>query len=427
MNAIGALWRAIKSDLPSGFPTITGPLSESDLSDQFNSVLKIYTGYNESNPCTILLYEKDGSKPKFTENKATAAALNAKTIKHPDFLKFLDYCDVRSGIYIAVEKMTPLVLYSDAPCNWDFSWNIFTMINALSFLHQHAKKTHNALSPYSVYVTQDGEWKLGCLEQATDLNPQSEATDRIGLAFLICFAHQIKSGKANWNEISSQSPHSLERLVPNDLGKLIKRITSPNESLSYILETDSVFQAPLVLIQLFLRNIVLESKERINQFFVDLPPRLNSVDINARIQILKMLAISANLWASVEHSVKQEVIFAAANNIEDPDIYRQTVLNAFISPWLQENNKTSVFMTLHAANMYAFAVDDKFAIKHAGILSKCMKDNSPELRDIVVRALVHLVPKMDMHNQQNTINALMPLALKDSQTFVRQNALTALR
>ncbi|CAB3257131.1 unnamed protein product [Arctia plantaginis] len=98
---------------------------------------------------------------------------NLLKYRHPCIVRYVSAWQQRSTLHLATEYVQPLshVLRSQTPLQRCIGLN--NILRALVFLHEQAGMSHNNVSVSAVYVTGDGQWKLGGLQY---LCPVSELT-----------------------------------------------------------------------------------------------------------------------------------------------------------------------------------------------------------------------------------------------------------
>uniref|UniRef100_A0A1E1W001 Protein kinase domain-containing protein n=1 Tax=Pectinophora gossypiella TaxID=13191 RepID=A0A1E1W001_PECGO len=99
---------------------------------------------------------------------------NLLKYRHPCIIRYISAWQQRSTLHLATEYVQPLshILNSQTPLQLCIGLN--NILRALVFLHEQAGMSHNNVSISAIYVTGDGQWKLGGLEYLcafTELTP----------------------------------------------------------------------------------------------------------------------------------------------------------------------------------------------------------------------------------------------------------------
>lgn len=136
------------------------------------------TKRDDNTPVSIFVCDLRAS-PQHGET-ARNALKRAKTIRHPDCLRFVDGSDSELAVVIATELVVPLSVWlskstSDGQKR-DVSLirlGLYKLASALKFITEDCSLRHGLLTPASVFATRSGEWKLGSFDLLSPADHQS--------------------------------------------------------------------------------------------------------------------------------------------------------------------------------------------------------------------------------------------------------------
>nr|XP_023013396.1 protein-associating with the carboxyl-terminal domain of ezrin isoform X1 [Leptinotarsa decemlineata] len=99
-----------------------------------------------------------------TQTPLEKCAKNSMIFRHPCMIKYVSSWQKNSRFYLAVEEVVPLSHVLSSLNILQISVGLCSILKALCFLHQNAFVSHNNICCTSIYVTKDGNWKLGGME-----------------------------------------------------------------------------------------------------------------------------------------------------------------------------------------------------------------------------------------------------------------------
>lgn len=136
------------------------------------------------NAVTLFSFDKTNKAqaPKLPLVKQGWARL--RTMKHPGVLTFVDGAESDESIVIATESAIPLDLWLKKQVTAENEgknvsideviWGFKCVLDALQFLHTKCNFVHGLLSPFSIFVCTNGDWKLGLLDLACKMDVLEE-------------------------------------------------------------------------------------------------------------------------------------------------------------------------------------------------------------------------------------------------------------
>lgn len=229
------------------------------------SGLTIYPALlQDGRQATVFVYQLDN------QEKVDKAAKHLKTLRHPCLLRFLLCTVEEDGIYLVTERVQPLEMLLEKLTSDEICAGIYDILQALVFLHDRGKVSHNNVCLSSLFVSEDGHWKLGGMEMVcklTEVVPESAEFGVVPVslshardAFL--FGRLVENLLTHVKD-QSDVLSSFKNTVKNCL---LNPEPEHRPALSTLLSHD-YFRNDFVEIVNFLESLTVKSEDEKNEFF----------------------------------------------------------------------------------------------------------------------------------------------------------------
>ncbi|XP_013183427.2 protein-associating with the carboxyl-terminal domain of ezrin [Amyelois transitella] len=280
---------------------------------------------------------------------------NLLKYRHPCIVHYISAWQQRSIFHLATEFVQPLsqVLTAQTPLQKCIGLN--NILRALVFLHEQAGMSHNNVSMSAIYVTGDGQWKLGGLQylcpftdltsaylkharihrydKAIDPNEDSFETnttiDQYGFAILVEDVYK--------NNKEDEVPHLREfKKYCQEL--LQHRDPTHRPSLSIVLQ-HNFFNHEFITIYKFLNFLPLKNEEEKCQFFSNILENLKCYDEETVAKQLSGLLLSR--LTMLDQTARKDVIpyilkpkNERSQNCDQPGLFNLGVFKEHVKPRL---------------------------------------------------------------------------------------------
>ncbi|KAL7286596.1 hypothetical protein TKK_0019095 [Trichogramma kaykai] len=341
------------------------------------------------------------------------AAKNLMLHRHPCILKYVASWSKSSKFYLASEEVRPLVQVVGAQTTLQICIGLHSLLRALLFLHNNAASSHNNICSSSVYVTSEGNWKLGGLEFLCKTSDITEAYMRKIKTFR--YEKAISPDEDTLLQNISNFPSEIDKfafaVLAEDVLKLkndddvpgladfkdLCKLRFKDTSLASLLE-HPFFMHDFMKIHAFLTELPLKNESEKEEFFTDLFAQLQKFPEKiVAEQLGKLLLSRLVVLDSTAQAKFLPLILKPKLTDQDVGLLTMSTFQTCLVPQLLQmfcirDSPVRLLLLTHLNNFVSmFQVED---LKHR-ILPELLvgiKDTDDFLVSTTLRALADLVP-----------------------------------
>eukprot|EP00096_Caligus_rogercresseyi_P013655 TRINITY_DN6280_c0_g1_i1.p1 TRINITY_DN6280_c0_g1~~TRINITY_DN6280_c0_g1_i1.p1 ORF type:complete len:729 (-),score=189.49 TRINITY_DN6280_c0_g1_i1:54-2240(-) len=446
------VWGFFSQNLVCQFPYTQGEEVGGDFLRDLN-VFRLYDGVSSKGGDEVSIFVCE--EPSLIQH-AKAAIQRLKTLKHPCILTYLESHESDKGIYLATERVTPLLLhlerdlnpYPEVTRNQYIAYGIHGLTKALSFLESEARLKHNNIQSASVFVNAAGDWKLGGLEYVTSATEKAPPRrpfpslgkydppeiDKMNMSTNYSF-DAWGFGCLIWEMFNGalSSKKNLSRLghIPKDLCSSYMELVAsdpqkrPSPKDLHEKLKGSYFNNDIISTTTFLEELQIRDEKDKISFYGSLPSQIDNIPLHiCNGKILPQL-LNAFEFGNAGCAILSP-LFKLGKNLSPEDYQAKIVpcvIKLFASP-----DRNARFKLLSQIESFVEHLSPKIINNQVfPQIQNGFVDREPMIREKTVISIIHLAPKLNSSNlDEKVVLQNFSRLLRDEVPGIRTNTTVCL-
>uniref|UniRef100_A0A7M5UK70 N-terminal kinase-like protein n=2 Tax=Clytia hemisphaerica TaxID=252671 RepID=A0A7M5UK70_9CNID len=369
-----------------------------------------------------------------------------KTLRHPNIIKYLDGFESEELVYVVTEKVRPLIHVLQDEDDKDknanlISWGIYQITSGLSFLINDGKLVHGNVNVFSIFVTIDGEWKLGGVEYvhpvANDPVAKISALTRYdppeGIASkkqepwsidawgLGCLLWEIFNGPLE-NASNMKKVSNIPKSLVIHYGNLVcanpRQRTNPRDFLNNAKKPGQYLNNSFITANIFLQEIQLKDIEAQKQFFGTLDKTIDDFPKDFCIHKVLPQLLNAYEFSTAGSSVLSPLFKIGL--LLDDEAYEKKILPCIIKLFSSNDRSTRIHLLQQMEKFVKHLQKSVVNNQIFPCVATGFGDTLPAMREQTVKAMLLLAPKLSDKALDQLLRYFAKLQM-DEQAGIRTN------
>ncbi|CAG8613156.1 6169_t:CDS:10, partial [Dentiscutata erythropus] len=440
--------------LGKDIPTLPFNIAEKVDSYEGVSIWSLYQGTKKEDGSPVSIFTFDCTKQKDKLPLAKNAFKKFRTIRHPDFLRYVDGVETDSNIYIVTENVTPLITQINVrPDDNLVPWGLYKVGSALKFLNNDCSMIHGNVRISSIFTNKAGEWKLAGFELMS--SPKEDNPVIFTYGGLVVDSSKYASpeiAKNSWNNLKEHdvwvtdswnygtliyevyngafsSTNQLENTgaIPQNILSPYKQLIRANPKsrlkisafVDACLRPGGFFQNDLVQINLFLENMNIKEAREKDIFFKKLINTIDKMPGNiCKYKILPEL-LKALEFGSGGANVLPSII-KIGETLDDNE-YEQFIVTSIIKMFAVPDRAMRLSLLENLGSFIDHLDNKTVNEKVFPHVATGFTDTAPIIRESTVKSVLLLAPKLTERVINNDLLRHLAKLQMDEMPGIRTN------